>query len=107
MSDYYTDNTNADPNTRAHWVNLAKKMNVPIRCVLFTASPQLCEHNDAVRALNAGPEVGPSPHMSRIMLSVTSRLIVEAMHCDIRRSVFTEDICNCKKCWEVAKCVQR
>ncbi|KAF1810281.1 putative DNA 3'-phosphatase Tpp1 [Eremomyces bilateralis CBS 781.70] len=46
------DNTNADPETRAHWVHLAKKLNVPIRCVLFTAPSEVCEHNDVVRALN-------------------------------------------------------
>jgi predicted kinase len=51
------DNTNADPETRAVWVNLARKFEVPIRCVLFTASAKVCEHNDTVRALNLGPEV--------------------------------------------------
>lgn len=51
------DNTNADPDTRAVWVTLAQKLNVPIRCVLFTASSKLCEHNDTFRALNIGPEV--------------------------------------------------
>lgn len=48
------DNTNADTDTRAHWVRLAEKHNVPIRCVLFTATAKLCEHNDAVRALSGG-----------------------------------------------------
>jgi predicted kinase len=51
------DNTNPDPETRAVWVNLARKLEVPIRCVLFTASAKVCEHNDTVRALNLGPEV--------------------------------------------------
>jgi hypothetical protein len=36
---------------------LAKRLNVPIRCVIFTASSDLCEHNNAVRALNVSPEV--------------------------------------------------
>lgn len=49
-----TDNTNADIDTRAHWVRVAKEFNVPIRCVRFTASTRLAEHNDAVRALNPG-----------------------------------------------------
>lgn len=44
------DNTNADIDVRRHWLALAKKHDVPIRCVLFTASARLCEHNDAVRA---------------------------------------------------------
>ncbi|KAJ6284522.1 polynucleotide kinase 3 phosphatase-domain-containing protein [Bipolaris maydis] len=59
------DNTNADPNTRAVWVALAQKLKVPLRCVLFTASPKLCEHNDTFRALNVGPETNRE---SRTML---------------------------------------
>ncbi|RYN23509.1 hypothetical protein AA0113_g12232 [Alternaria arborescens] len=50
------DNTNADPETRAVWITLAQKLKVPIRCVLVTATPKLCEHNDTFRALNIGPE---------------------------------------------------
>jgi len=46
------DNTNADIETRKHWVNLAQEFNVPIRCVRFMASSRLAEHNDAVRAMN-------------------------------------------------------
>ncbi|PLB46952.1 polynucleotide kinase 3'-phosphatase [Aspergillus steynii IBT 23096] len=46
------DNTNADPETRGHWVEVAKEFNVPIRCVYFSASPDLCRHNNAVRAAN-------------------------------------------------------
>lgn len=58
-----TDNTNADIDTRAHWVRVAKEFNVPIRCVRFTASTRLAEHNDAVRALNPGTvRIPPFPH---------------------------------------------
>lgn len=34
------------------WINLANKSKVPIRCVWFKTPLHLCEHNDAVRALN-------------------------------------------------------
>lgn len=50
------DNTNADLETRQSWVQLARKLNVPIRCVLFTTSASLCMHNDAVRAFNTEAE---------------------------------------------------
>ncbi|KAK8158675.1 polynucleotide kinase 3 phosphatase-domain-containing protein [Phyllosticta citrichinensis] len=53
------DNTNADAETRAHWVKLAQKHKVPIRCVLLTAPAKLCEHNDAVRALSASEQLNP------------------------------------------------
>lgn len=48
------DNTNADIPTRAVWIELAKKLKIPIRCVYFTAPVKLCEHNDTVRALAMG-----------------------------------------------------
>lgn len=46
------DNTNADAETQSKWIALAAKHAVPIRCVLFTARSEICEHNDVVRALN-------------------------------------------------------
>ncbi|KAI9883160.1 MAG: hypothetical protein M1823_005074 [Watsoniomyces obsoletus] len=48
------DNTNAEPETRAKWVDLARKYGVPIRCVWFTAPTELCRHNSTVRALHGG-----------------------------------------------------
>ena len=48
------DNTNADVETRAAWLSLAKKVKVPTRLVHFTATAKLCEHNDTVRALTGG-----------------------------------------------------
>ncbi|KAI9852879.1 MAG: hypothetical protein M1838_004438 [Thelocarpon superellum] len=58
------DNTNADVDVRAKWVGLAHDFKVPIRCIYFTAPPLVCQHNDAVRALN-GPRMNPE---SRTML---------------------------------------
>ncbi|KAL4911682.1 polynucleotide kinase 3 phosphatase-domain-containing protein [Aspergillus aurantiobrunneus] len=46
------DNTNADLDTRSQWVDVAKELNVPIRCVYFSAPSALCKHNNAVRAAN-------------------------------------------------------
>ncbi|WYZ43506.1 hypothetical protein EsH8_VI_001205 [Colletotrichum jinshuiense] len=46
------DNTNADPDTRAVWIQLAEKQNIPIRCVWFKTPLNVCEHNDAVRSMN-------------------------------------------------------
>jgi bifunctional polynucleotide phosphatase/kinase len=47
------DNTNADKATRRTWVDLARQFGRTIRCVQFTASPQLARHNLRVRALAA------------------------------------------------------
>ncbi|KAH7003060.1 polynucleotide kinase 3 phosphatase-domain-containing protein [Fusarium venenatum] len=49
---FIADNTNADPETRTVWVELAKKFGISIRCVWFKTPLQVCEHNNAVRALN-------------------------------------------------------
>lgn len=46
------DNTNADPDTRKLWIDLAGKFKVPIRCVKFSTPLVVCEHNNIVRALN-------------------------------------------------------
>jgi bifunctional polynucleotide phosphatase/kinase len=51
------DNTNADPEVRSKWIELAKKLSIPIRCVHFLADPQVCKHNDAVRAMNSSVSV--------------------------------------------------
>lgn len=52
------DNTNADVATREIWISLANDIKVPIRCIHFTASADLCQHNDAVRAFG-GELVNP------------------------------------------------
>ncbi|KAF8975429.1 hypothetical protein BGZ46_009129 [Entomortierella lignicola] len=46
------DNTNADVATRASYITLAKKYNVPVRCFLFTADRNLAEHNNYFRAFH-------------------------------------------------------
>ncbi|OKL58889.1 hypothetical protein UA08_05654 [Talaromyces atroroseus] len=51
------DNTNANLETRAYWIQIARDFNIPIRCIYFTAPPSLCKHNDAVRA--ATPSFNP------------------------------------------------
>ncbi|KAI4267184.1 MAG: hypothetical protein L6R38_008370 [Xanthoria sp. 2 TBL-2021] len=62
------DNTNADRETRMVWVQLAQHFSIPIRCVHFTASAKLCQHNDAVRAI-AGNRFNPE---KRVMLPHTA-----------------------------------
>lgn len=53
------DNTNADIETRSHWITLAKKEHVPIHCVWFTLNIPLAEHNNAVRALSGSKTLNP------------------------------------------------
>ncbi|EDO01508.1 hypothetical protein SS1G_03983 [Sclerotinia sclerotiorum 1980 UF-70] len=65
-----TDNTNADRDIRSKWVALAAKYSVPIRCVHFLAGVQVCEHNDAVRALNQ--TMNPEKRKSLPKLAFTS-----------------------------------
>lgn len=46
------DNTNANIETRKYWIDLARSLGVPIRCVHLTTPLRLAEHNDSVRGLN-------------------------------------------------------
>lgn len=52
------DNTNANIETRRHWVDLARSHGVPIRCIHFTAPIELAKHNAAVRS-GGGPLMNP------------------------------------------------
>ncbi|CEJ54495.1 hypothetical protein PMG11_00803 [Penicillium brasilianum] len=56
------DNTNANEETRAYWTALAKEFDVPIRCIHFLSPPELCKHNNAVRASNK--EMNPEARQS-------------------------------------------
>jgi bifunctional polynucleotide phosphatase/kinase len=44
---------------RSIWVQLAAKYKIPIRCVLFLADAAVCEHNNAVRAMNEQVSIVP------------------------------------------------
>lgn len=70
------DNTNANVETRAHWTSLAKELNVPIRVVHFHSTPELCRHNNAVRAANkllvsAFSEINPPTTCSKSPMILT------------------------------------
>lgn len=57
----FIDATNPGIDTRKHWIELAKKSAIPIRCVYLTAPLHICQHNDAVRAFGGDIVcIGPS-----------------------------------------------
>ncbi|KIY45168.1 polynucleotide kinase 3'-phosphatase [Fistulina hepatica ATCC 64428] len=51
------DNTNRDAATRRHYTAVAKEMDVPVRCFVFTGSLELAWHNNLYRAYNLPPSV--------------------------------------------------
>ncbi|KAF1820324.1 PNK3P-domain-containing protein [Dissoconium aciculare CBS 342.82] len=66
------DNTNADVATRAVWIDLARTHKIPVRLVLFTAPPKLCEHNDTVRALASDKILNPEDRTLLPKIAFTS-----------------------------------
>jgi len=44
------DNTNRDIPTRKHYLDLAKKLQIPVRCIEFVGSMDLAWHNNLYRA---------------------------------------------------------
>ncbi|WVW80807.1 polynucleotide kinase 3'-phosphatase [Kwoniella bestiolae CBS 10118] len=57
------DNTNRNRETRAHWVRLAGKLNVPIRLFHFLCPLELAKHNNVYRAC-----YGPADEPTRTLL---------------------------------------
>ncbi|KAF8212218.1 polynucleotide kinase 3 phosphatase-domain-containing protein [Mycena galopus ATCC 62051] len=51
------DNTNRDVFTRRYYIDVAKKLGVPVRCMLFTGSVELAWHNNLYRSLGLPPSV--------------------------------------------------
>ncbi|XP_053642699.1 uncharacterized protein F21D5.5 [Cherax quadricarinatus] len=46
------DNTNPDVESRKRYIDVAKKMNVPVRCFVFNVSKDHCRHNNKFRELS-------------------------------------------------------
>ncbi|OCF43278.1 polynucleotide kinase 3'-phosphatase [Kwoniella heveanensis CBS 569] len=53
------DNTNRNRETRAHWIRLASKLDVPIRLFHFLCPIELAKHNNVYRACYAPPDDPP------------------------------------------------
>ncbi|CAD6573099.1 MAG: hypothetical protein TREMPRED_000722 [Tremellales sp. Tagirdzhanova-0007] len=49
-------NTNRNRETRAHWIRLAARLNVPIRLFHFLCPIELAKHNNMYRACYASPD---------------------------------------------------
>lgn len=61
------DNTNRNRATRAHWLALAARLEVPIRLFHFLCPLDLAKHNNMYRACYAPPESPP-----RILLPLSA-----------------------------------
>ncbi|TFK42832.1 polynucleotide kinase 3 phosphatase-domain-containing protein [Crucibulum laeve] len=65
------DNTNRNASTRKYYIDLAKRLKVPIRCFLFSGSIELAWHNNLYRAYNLPPSVS-SKEPSRDIVPYTA-----------------------------------
>ncbi|KAK1992035.1 polynucleotide kinase 3 phosphatase [Colletotrichum falcatum] len=88
------DNTNASPDIRAVWVELAEKQKVPVRCVWFKTPLHICEHNDAVRSMNKPVSYDPFLRQRRPLISLQlnpeSRTVLPKMAFNGFKSRFKE-----------------
>lgn len=53
------DNTNPSVKSRKLFVDIAKKYNIKIRCIIFTTSFDVCMHNNIYRSLTTNVDVVP------------------------------------------------
>ncbi|KAJ7361229.1 polynucleotide kinase 3 phosphatase-domain-containing protein [Mycena albidolilacea] len=51
------DNTNRDAFTRKYYIDVARKLGLPVRCMLFTGSAELAWHNNLYHSLGLPPSV--------------------------------------------------
>ncbi|KAJ6601379.1 polynucleotide kinase 3 phosphatase-domain-containing protein [Mycena vulgaris] len=51
------DNTNRDSHMRKYYIDVATKLKIPVRCMLFTGSSDLAWHNNLYRAYGLPPSV--------------------------------------------------
>ncbi|CAE6469007.1 unnamed protein product [Rhizoctonia solani] len=65
------DNTNRDKATRAEYIEFARRLKCPIRCVWFDLPPELAWHNNMYRAFHA-----PVPDVKSTTVVETSTTIV-------------------------------
>ncbi|RDB21211.1 Bifunctional polynucleotide phosphatase/kinase [Hypsizygus marmoreus] len=64
------DNTNRDAATRKFYVDVAKQLNIPIRCFLFTGSFELAWHNNLYRTYNLPPSVAAQEPKRELVPSI-------------------------------------
>lgn len=55
------DDTNIDPEARKAWISVAQAHRVAVDAVVLVSPPDLCAHNDTVRALGGLSVVSRSP----------------------------------------------
>jgi len=58
------DNTSISKDKRAVYINIAKKHNLPVRCLLFTCPIELCKHNSYYRNFATNGEVNVIPDIA-------------------------------------------
>ncbi|KAJ7759134.1 polynucleotide kinase 3 phosphatase-domain-containing protein [Mycena metata] len=68
------DNTNRDASTRRYYIDVATKLKVPVRCMLFTGSLELAFHNNLYRAYCLPPSVaGREPPREALPMTVFTK----------------------------------
>lgn len=102
------DNTNADAETRSHWIQLAEKYQVPVRCVWLKTQLSVAEHNNAVRSMNKQlnfegrelvPKIAFNSYEKRFKQPLASEGFVEVIEHDFVFNGTEEDRAIWTKYW--------
>jgi len=67
------DNTNPDPETRKHYLSLAKTYKIPVRCFVFKTTIGHCKHNNKFRELKSTGDTTYKPVPDIAFNSYSSR----------------------------------
>jgi bifunctional polynucleotide phosphatase/kinase len=74
---WFLDNTNRDKATRAEYIEVAKRLKCPIRCVYFDVLPELAWHNNMYRAFHARVEDADVEVVEKESIVQTSTVVEE------------------------------
>ncbi|KAJ7103101.1 polynucleotide kinase 3 phosphatase-domain-containing protein [Mycena belliarum] len=87
------DNTNRDAYTRKYYLDVAKKLKVPVRCMYFTGSLELAWHNNLYRAYG----VPPSGATDELPREVIPKLVFTKFQSDFEEPALSEGFVQIKK----------
>jgi bifunctional polynucleotide phosphatase/kinase len=77
------DNTNSTKNHRSSYLQLCKELDIPARCIFFSADKEVCMHNNFMRKVNSHRK-----HLSRKIPSIALLISFKNLEVPVKKEGF-------------------